>query len=385
MATYRILFITDRFPPSIGGVSVSAERMTRLLAARGHLVHVLHLNADVEPGAVQSVREGDVMVHRLGGLEGDDVTCQFADNVITHLHARVGFELFHGHGCAPAGYLAALYATMLGARSMVSIRGNDVARAMFRGDQLPLILWTLQHAGAVGCVSRELVAKCQALSGRTDIRFTPNSVELDIFTPQPKDAALCEALGIGEEIVLGFVGELRYKKGTHFILDAFRAVREQHPASLLLVGGMRGEDRLYLRRFLRHHPALRAEIHVVDYVHDRTELASYYQLLDLVLAPSLWDGMPNSVLEAMACGRPVLATNVGGIRDVIRHGDSGVLLDVHELPRLGEGCLELLAEGPAFREALGTQARRHIEQHHTPEREVTRVEEIYDALMPISQ
>jgi glycosyltransferase involved in cell wall biosynthesis len=378
---FHILFITDRFPPQVGGVAISSERLTRLLAERGHVVHVLHLGANVEPASAQSQREGDVMVHRLGVLESPDVTLQLADNVISHLHERVDFQIFHGHYLTPSGYLAAFYAKTFGAKSFVSVRGNDVDRGMFNSNQLPFILWTLQHADAIGCVSRELARKCNALSGRDDIHYTPNSVDLDLFQPQAKDEQLLQSLTHQGETLLGFVGELRFKKGTHFLLDAFRVVREKRAAKLLIVGGMRREDRSFLRHYLRQHPDLRPDIHLVEYVHDRRELVKYYSLMDIVLAPSLWDGMPNSVLEAMACGRLVIASNVGGIRDVITHGETGLLVDVHELHRLGEGCLEVMKAGEEVRTEIGQRARGYVEQHHTPEQEVRQLTEIYANLM----
>jgi glycosyltransferase involved in cell wall biosynthesis len=365
----------------VGGVAISSGRLTRLLAGRGHVVHVLPLGANVEPASVQSQREGDVMVHRLGALESQDVTLQLADNVITHLHNRIGFQIFHGHYLTPSGYLAAFYAKTLGAQSFVSVRGNDVDRGMFSSSQLPFILWTLQHAHIVGCVSRELVEKCKALSGRNDVHYTPNSVDLDVFQPQPKDEQLLESLNYQGETLLGFVGELRFKKGTHFLLDAFRAVREKRAAKLLLVGGMRGEDRSFLRYYLRQYPDLRPHLHIIDYVHDRRELVKYYNLMDIVLAPSLWDGMPNSVLEAMACERLVIASNVGGIHDVITHGETGLLVDVHELHRLGEGCLEVIEAGEEVRADIGNRARKYVEQHHTPQQEIEQLTEIYTSML----
>jgi glycosyltransferase involved in cell wall biosynthesis len=255
---------------------------------------------------------------------------------------------------------------------------------MFVGGQMPFVLWTLHHADGIGCVSRELVEKCRTLCGREDIRFMPNAVELDVFRPQPKDLDLQRALSLEGEIVLGFVGELRFKKGTQFILDALREVRQRHPARLLLVGGMRSEDRSFLRRYLREFPDLRPAVHAVEYVQDRKELAKYYSLMDVVLSPSLWDGMPNSVLEAMACGRLVVASNVGGIRDAITHGETGFLVDVHELHRLGEGCIELIEAGEAARQEIGLRARRYVEEHHRPEQEVARILDIYNFLAPRS-
>jgi len=375
----RILFLTDRFPPQIGGVAVSAARLARGLAARGHVVHIASVNAEVEPGAVQSGMEDGLVAHRLGGLEEPDQALQLTERIITHLHERIGFELFHGHGAFPGGYLAAYFARRFGVRSYVSARGNDVERGMFNPVQLPFVLWTLQHADAVGCVSCELAEKCRALSGREDIDYTPNSVDTSLFRPQAPDPSLREPFG--EAPLLGFVGELRFKKGTHFLLDAFRAVRAARPAKLLLIGGLRSEDRSFLRHYLRQYPDLRPDIHVIDYLHDREALAHYYNLLDLVLIPSLWDGMPNSLLEAMACGRVAIAGDAGGIRDVVRHGENGFLVGIHELHRLGEGCLELLDAGEDYRREIGSRAREYVERHHTPEAELDRLEARYQHLL----
>ncbi|MHB0936759.1 MAG: glycosyltransferase [Armatimonadota bacterium] len=370
----RILFLTDRFPPQIGGVAVSSARLAQGLAARGHVVHVAGLNAGVEAGAVQSETTDGVVIHRLGALEEPDLALQLADRVIAHLHERVRFELFHGHGVSPAGYLAAYFARRFGAASYVSVRGNDVDRGMFNPAQLPFVLWALEHADAVGCVSRELAEKARALSGR-EADYTPNSVDTTLFRPKTPNPALLEPFG--DVPLLGFVGELRFKKGTNFLLDAFRVVRAARPAKLLLIGGLRGEDRSFLRHYLRQYPDLRPDIHVIDYLHDRGQLVDYYNLLDLVLVPSLWDGMPNSLLEAMACGRVTISGDAGGIRDVVRHGETGFLVGIHELHRLGEGCLEVLAAGGKLRQEIGERARRYVETHHAPELELARLEEAY--------
>ena len=356
-------------------MGVSAARLARGLAARGLVVHVLHVNADTTPGAVQSAREGDLVVHRLGAIPDDPATAlQLADHLISHLHERINFTHFHGHYLYPGGYLAAFYARLLGVKSAVSIRGNDVDRGMFDAQQLPFIEWTLKNATTVAAVSRALALKAGALAGRDDVQFTPNSVDTEVFAPQKRDKVLLAEINYHGEALLGFVGELRAKKGTHFVLDAFRTVHAARPAKLLLIGSMRGADRMLLRLFLRENPTLRPDIHVIPYTADRALLSRYYNLLDLVLSPSLWDGMPNSVLEAMACGRVVLASDAGGIRDVITHGENGYLLGLHELERLGEGCLELL---DADTKAIGPAARAYMLANFTPEAEMERLLALY--------
>ncbi len=373
----RVLIITERYPPQIGGVAVSTCRIAGSLAAAGHCVHVLNLRADLEACLVQSGPEDAVMVHRVGVRPGDDMALQLVGNIICDLHERVGFDILHGHYLTPPGYLAAFHAQFLGTRSLVSVRGNDVDRGMFVGTQLPFVRWTLEHADAIGCVSRELVHKCRVLSGREDVRYTPNSVDAEVFRPLPPDPALARSFGIDGHTVLGFVGELRFKKGTLHVLEAFRQVRQSGPCKLLLVGGLRGPDRSALRLYLRQHPELRDDLHVVEYIQDREELIRHYNLMDLVLQPSLWDGMPNSVLEAMACARPVLASSAGGIRDIVTHGETGLLISPHELQRLGEGCLEALELGEAELRRMAAAARDYVSAAHRPQQELERLTELY--------
>ena len=82
-------------------------------------------------------------------------------------------------------------------------------------------------------------------------------------------------------------------------------------------------------------------------------MARHLRLCDVVLLPSVWDGMPNALLEAMACGRPVIASDAGGIAEVVEHGVSGLLVPRASLHRLGEAVLELLGLGPEFSATIG--------------------------------
>ena len=77
--------------------------------------------------------------------------------------------------------------------------------------------------------------------------------------------------------------------------------------------------------------------------------------------PSLWDGMPNALLEAMACGRPVLGSAAGGIRDVVEPGRSGLLLELAELDGFAAAALEAAALPAERRAELGREARRRVE------------------------
>ena len=123
---------------------------------------------------------------------------------------------------------------------------------------------------------------------------------------------------------------------------------------------------------------------IVEYTQDREQLVKYYNLMDIVLSPSLWDGMPNSVLEAMACAS-VVASDAGGIRDVLRDGESGVVIPTRELQLLGPRCVELLEAGEAHSRALGHRARSYVQEHHAQAAETERLLSLYEKLMESTQ
>jgi glycosyltransferase involved in cell wall biosynthesis len=201
----------------------------------------------------------------------------------------------------------------------------------------------------------------------------------------PPDSALRQALGLTEGPVLGFVGELRSKKGAPFILECFRQVAGHTPAQLLVVGAVRTEERAALEQFTVDEPQLAGRVHIVPYVRDDATLAAIYNLIDVVLCPSLWEGMPNAVLEAMACARPVLASDAGGIPDLITHGETGWIASRHHLHRLGEALGELLELDANGRAAVGERARAHVLAYFPPEREQRELLEAYGAALSTSE
>lgn len=377
----RVLLLTDRYPPQAGGLARASQRLAQHAAANGAAVHVLLLRGDGPPGSVDSAREGDLWVHRLGAERGAADAGQQAAFVIEWLHARERFDLLHGQYASTGGFLAAYHARLMGIAGYVSLRGNDLDRDVYEPGRFAQLTWALQHAHAVGAVSTALARSAGQLAGRTDVRFTPNSVDGELFHPTRPDAAFRERLGLGEGPVVGFVGELRHKKGAQFVLDAFRHVASAHPVQLVIAGTIRTEERLLLERFLEDEPDLAPRVRLCSYLHAPEELNALYNSLDVLLSPSLWEGMPNAVLEAMACGRPVLASDAGGIPDLLIPGETGWMLPRTELHHLGEALREVLDLPEAARAAIGLRAREHVLRRFPPERERRELAEAYAAAL----
>jgi glycosyltransferase involved in cell wall biosynthesis len=367
MQKYKVCFLSDTYPPDVGGLAISTERNARLLVQAGHEVHVCVPSASLPPGEVQKAVENGVEVHRLGPQKKMHDTLTDWFELVTGLSRELlRFDLLHGFFAAYAGYLAAYAARYLGARSVVSVRGNDLDRLVFDPARAPFILYALEHADAVTAVTRDLQRKVLALVNRQGVVHVPNSVDAELFHPSLPPAALRDKLGLDQGYVLGFVGEARAKKGLALLLKAFAKVATKVDAHLLLIGGLRPKDEEVYQLFRRRNPQL--SLHLVPYV-PQSELVDYYNLMDLVLMPSLRDGLPNALLEAMACERTVVASDVGGLSDVIEDGRNGLLVPPRDKQALIEQILSALADADQ-RRVLGQAARATILRDYTPQHEL---------------
>ena len=134
----------------------------------------------------------------------------------------------------------------------------------------------------------------------------PNVVDTETFRPAAVagDEGLRTSLGIQlREAVLGFCGELRHKKGLPFILSALLEVQQTREACLLVIGEIRPREQTHLATFAAEHPDAAQRILVTGHLETQSDVARHFHLCDVVLQPSVWDGLPNATLEAMACGK----------------------------------------------------------------------------------
>jgi glycosyltransferase involved in cell wall biosynthesis len=362
------LLIAERFSPDIGGVARSAGRIAAAIARLGVSVDVLAWTKTIAPGELvseqsrQTPASGLVTVHRLGLFGSLDFSLQHSMNVLEWLYEQQRFDAVWGHYLFPAGFMATLFAEMVQIPSTVSVRGNDVDRLMFPPGDFARLLWTLQRSSVRTAVSRDLAKKVDVLLGHdAETLVIGNAVDLETFTPREGDAELRMRLGIGaDEAVLGFCGELRQKKGLPHLLRALRTVRTDRPACLLVIGDVRVRERALLSEFSADCPEDAARIIITGQVHEPVDVARHLALCDLLLLPSLWDGLPNALLEAQAAGVPVLASDAGGIPEAIEHGQTGFLVPRSQLHRLGEAALEVLNMPVEQRAEVVAAARKSV-------------------------
>lgn len=206
----------------------------------------------------------------------------------------------------------------------------------------------------------------------------PNGADLERFRPAvARDPRVRVHLGIGDtEIVIGQIGSLISRKGADVLLRAFAALRTSRPVRLLLVGS--GPERERLER-------LASELGVLASVRFLGEVRSPETLLqhaiDVNVLAAHDEAMPLALIEASACGLPSVCTDVGGNREVIVDGETGLLVPASDAGALAFALGQVIGD-PALRARLGASARRRAEKHFGVDGFVASLERAMLALVP---
>ena len=205
----------------------------------------------------------------------------------------------------------------------------------------------------------------------------PNFLDAEAFAPMaPADRrALLDALGVPEgAFVIGIVARLSPVKDHGTLLRAIASLREQIPAlHCVLIG--EGPERAAIESLVE-------SLGLGDIVHlagERTQPPNLHGLFDVSVLCSTSEAFPNSVLEAMAAARPVVATDVGGTPDAIRQGTTGLLVPPSDPSRLAEAILRLYQE-PALRTKLGNAGCAAARSGYSTEAVIGQVEALYSKL-----
>ncbi|MBK8821330.1 MAG: glycosyltransferase family 4 protein [Anaerolineales bacterium] len=379
----KIALLSEKYTPDIGGLAISTGRLGHLLASTGFKVRVFAPTVNLLPSEKQTLPSGAVGVTRFGAHKRVDDTLVDWFELIVEEHKREPFDLIHAYFLPQAGFVAAYAGKYLNIPSVVSIRGNDIERAAFDPSKFSHVMYALQNASAVTTNASELVKKAKAFIDR-EVNLIPNGVDIELFKPMERNSGLAEVLGLDEgkkkeerRMVIGFAGELREKKGLETLLRAYAQVNKKLPAILLIVGEVRaGEDKKLFDEIKASIPD--SQIIVTGIVAHK-DLPAYYALMDVFVHPSLRDGMPNAILEAMACEKAVIATPVGGAIDVIEDGKNGRFVPLNDTDKLAETILQLLSQ-PENRQTMSKSAREAVLRQFTLEKELQANLKIYKSL-----
>ncbi|AUX22745.1 glycosyltransferase [Sorangium cellulosum] len=383
----RVLWVTRIFPNRVEPLACAFQRQQLAALSRCCAVEVLAaipyhpgvslLGERTRPGRLTAVPERDeidgvpVIHPRAPYLPGAGRVLApvnaplYLAGLLPHVpRLRGRFDVVMGAWLYPDACAAALLARLLGLPYAVKAHGTDVNVVARWRSVRPLVGGALRSAACAVGVSRPMVEALTALGApRERAVLVRNGVDRALFRPGDRRAARRE-LGLPERgRIITFVGHVARPKGIHELLDAFEALgaaagEPGEPVHLVVVGD--GPDRRMVelaaaRR--EREAALRREERGRIFVSGQRPLsavARHVTATDLLALPSWAEGTPNVVLEALAAARPVVATRVGGIPDVVEPGRTGLLVPPRDVGALGRALREALArpwDERAFAEA----------------------------------
>ncbi len=319
-------------PPPAGGMANQTRQLSELLRAAGAQVELVQTNAPYQPawtGRIPVLRAAFRLLPYAAGLWR---AAGRAD--VCHVMANSGWSwhLF----AAPAIWIA----RARGVPVIVNYRGGEAATFLERSQAL--VRWSMKRCAALAVPSGFLAEVFQRFGMASQV--VPNIIDLQRFRPRADGV-----LRAGARLLVARNLEPIYDNAT--ALRAFALLARGRPDATLTVAGS-GPQLAALK-------ALAAELGVADRVTftgrlDRDAMAAAYREADVLLNPSLVDNMPNSLLEAMACGVPVVSTDVGGVPFIVTHERTALLVPAGAPEAMAAAAARVLDEpglAPALRAA----------------------------------
>jgi glycosyltransferase involved in cell wall biosynthesis len=256
---------------------------------------------------------------------------------IIRIRRRFPFQIIDAHFAHPEGIAAAMLASVLGLPFTVTLRGNETMHAGFRLRRL-WIRWALCRAALVIAVSESLRQFAIGLGVRPErARTIPNGIDVSIYYPRDRTACR-ERLGLpaGKRVILS-AGYLIERKGHHHVIRAISSLRAAGIDVLLWIVGGKGREGDYeaqLKTLVRES-GLEDAVHFTGAV-PAAALAEYMAAADVFCLASSREGWPNVVNEALGCGTPVVASDVGGVPDMLRSEEFGFVVPAGDSKALEE-------------------------------------------------
>ena len=251
------------------------------------------------------------------------------------------FDVIDAHYYYPDGVAATLLGAWFDKPVTITARGTDINLIpQFRCPR-QWLQWAGARARASIGVSAALVERMRALAfDPARLHVMRNGVDLERFSPHDP-AEMRQALGLTASPLLLTVGNLHEHKGQRLVVDALARLRSQHPGAQLLVVG-EGPDLAVLKQ-QAVALGLADAVRFVGVV-PNAELARWYSAADVLILASSREGWPNVLLEAMACGTPVVASDVGGVREMVHGSAAGRMVVQRTAVAFADALAGLLAE-----------------------------------------
>ena len=378
----RVALITCDDIFDAGGVSTSITRIARGLSTNYNAqVDLLMLNsnqqAEFNPRGRNGIIKLDhnldkVSIYKLTSWTGGSSAAQHWVDVhyaLLELARERRYDLMQAFYASITGFPTVYAAQELNIPSIVSIRGNDIIRDVFHSERFPNLKWALENATQFTAVSQEGLQRARILSA------SPNKGRVILNSIRPEDYSEGTQEFHLSHPIIGSLAVFKNKKGIEVLLCAFSMLLQKYPtAHLLLVGFVIPGEQNHFETLVTKYN-LNDRITVTGRI-PRHDALRYIRTMDIFAFTSLHDGCPNTVLEAMLAGVPIVATRVGALPELIEDGKHGLLVQPGSATELHEAMVKMLDDN-TNRQEYGNQAQQRALSEFAPHRELEAYWKIY--------
>jgi N-acetyl-alpha-D-glucosaminyl L-malate synthase BshA len=365
--------------PTYGGSGVVATELGKELASRDHEVHFISYALPIRLTTNDRIffHEVEVLSYPLFEYPPYDLVLA---TKMAEVMTRCSLDILHVHYAIPhsiSAYLAKMMLNEHGTPFVTTLHGTDITLVGNDRSYLPITRFGIQQSDAVTAVSQYLKRRTvdEFQTTRT-IDVIPNFVNCDIYD-RSHDPQLRERFAQPDEGILIHISNFRPVKRVEDVIGIFARVLQQRPARLLMVGD--GPERPKAEWLANTHGVGKD----VLFMGKQNDMARLLSIADILLLPSQLESFGLVALEAMACEVPVVATNVGGLPEVVRHGTDGYLCELGDIDAMAAACLGVL-ENPTLRTEMGKVARARARAEFCASKIVVKYEELYRRIMASS-
>lgn len=339
--------MVGQFPPHVGGVGVHIHTLSKELVKQGHEVYVItypHKNIKDIDG-INVIGTKGLNIPGVRGL----MFKKNAKKALENLLEKEDIDIIHGHYLFPAGAAAVEVGNEHGIKTYVTAHGSDMFEVY---KKQPIMRSTLKNvlkrADIVLAVSNalrhEIIATgVSGISNKTRICW--NSVDIEKFS-QNEDNSFRNELGLTDKPIVLFVGNLIKRKNVDSLLEAKKIANSNY--YLVIVGD--GPLFKKLKKKVEEE-----NIRDVIFTGSRNDVENIIPSCDVLVLPSLSESFGLVLIEALACGKPVIGSNVGGITEIITD-DVGLLVNPNKVSSIASAIDRIINDGE-FRNLLSSNAR----------------------------
>ncbi|MFN6134811.1 MAG: N-acetyl-alpha-D-glucosaminyl L-malate synthase BshA [Bacteroidota bacterium] len=343
--------------PTYGGSGVLATELGHELAKKGHSVHFITYAQPMRLDRFQdNIYYHEVETPSYPLMEFNQYTLSLAGKILD-VAKYEQLDVVHVHYAIPhavSAYLAKeISRSTRPFRLVTTLHGTDITLVGLEPTFLPLVKFSLEKSDVVTAVSGFLAEKTRQSFGQDlSIRVIPNFVDTVLYT-RGDCSHLEKHLKKDGEFILMHVSNFRPVKRVQDCVRILAEVRKKVPARLVFVGD--GPERSDAERLCRE---LGVEDHVT-FLGKQSARPEILSVADIFLLPSQQESFGLSALEAMSCSVPVVATNIGGIPEVVKHDETGFIAELGDVDRMARYCLDLLTK-PKKLAIFRENARRRV-------------------------